>query len=145
MLMAVTEAADRHGGDGGPHFFIPLLLLLLIGFFVVRGVRRRRGYAYAGHGASPMATLQDRFARGEIDRKEFEYRRAVLRNDKDVPSEPRTMAPPQPPSRGGGWTPPPAPPASPTDQAPSGAASTSEPQPAAEPEPDPTDDDGRAS
>ncbi len=93
----IADSAGR--GDGGPFFLFPLLLLagLAAWFFF----RRRRGYATAGGRMSPMATLQDRFARGEIDRQELEYRRAVLKRDKNIPPAPPS-APPAPPT-----TPPP--------------------------------------
>lgn len=91
-LAAGTELAEgvRHGaerGGGGGFFLFPLLLLLLAGFLFFRIMRRGRYAAYAmNHGA--MGTLSDRFARGEISRDEFEYRRAVLNKDKDVPPAP---------------------------------------------------------
>ncbi len=52
-------------------WFFPLLLLVLLGLYVVRG-----------HGDKPKRTaldiLEERYARGEIDRDEFLKRRADL-------------------------------------------------------------------
>lgn len=91
-LAANPELADgvRHGvgrGGGGGFFLFPILLMILGGFLLFRLTGRgRRPYA-GGHGA--MVTLSDRFARGEISREEFEYRRAVLNNKKDIPPAPQ--------------------------------------------------------
>lgn len=97
----IADSAGR--GDGGPFFLFPLLLLVGIGVWLF--LRRRNRYAAAGGRMSPMSTLQDRFARGEIDRQELEYRRAVLERDKNIPPAPPS-APPSPPA-----TPPAPPPA----------------------------------
>jgi len=88
MLLAAFDHGVR-GAERGPGFIFPFLLLLLIGFVVARIIRRRRGggMAWAHHG-SPMMTLQDRFARGEIDRDEFEHRKAVLDGAEVVPPAP---------------------------------------------------------
>ncbi|MEM8924829.1 MAG: SHOCT domain-containing protein [Actinomycetota bacterium] len=93
--------ADHIGrGGGGPGFLFPLLFLLLIGFLVATVIRRRRGIGrFAGYG-SPLATLQERFARGEIDRAEFEHRKAVLSGDDNVPPAPHRAAPPSPSAPG---------------------------------------------
>lgn len=88
-----SRAAGR-GPGGGVAFLFPLLLLLLIGFLVFKGTRRPRHAAYAAGGRGAMGTLSERFARGEISREEFEYRRAVLNNDKEVPAAPSSSAPP---------------------------------------------------
>ncbi len=100
QMHLIADSAGR--GDGGPFFIFPLLLLLGIGAWLY--FRRRNGYASAGGGRmSPMSTLQDRFARGEISREELEYRRAVLKRDKNIPpappsSPPSPDAPSAPPS-----------------------------------------------
>jgi putative membrane protein len=59
-----------------------LLLLLLIAGGVWLAVRtfRNDGGSRAVGDSSPLRTLEDRFARGEIDRDEFEARRRVLRS-----------------------------------------------------------------
>lgn len=102
QVQLIADSAGR--GDGGPFFLFPLLLLIGVGIWLF--LRRRNGYATAGGGRmNPMATLQDRFARGEITREELEYRRAVLKRDKHIPPAPPS-APPAPPA---------APPAPPSD------------------------------
>lgn len=94
MLFAV-EQATRAGERGGPRFILPFLLLLLIGFIVSRVIRRKRGGSH-GHGhrhGSPLQTLEDRFARGEVDRQEFEHRKAVLVGAEVIPPAPQAAAP----------------------------------------------------
>ena len=96
MLLAAFDQASR-GGDHGPRFLFPLLLLILGGFLFAKVVRRRRGGggSYGHHGASPQRTLDDRFARGEIDRTEYEHRKAVLNGEDIIPPAPAASAPPR--------------------------------------------------
>ena len=72
-----------HGGGTGfalwwmfPLFF-GSLWLLLIGVAIWFGVRWSRLNARR-KGGDPVATLQDRFARGEIDAEEYQLRLKVL-------------------------------------------------------------------
>lgn len=98
--------ADHIGrGGGGPGFLFPFLLLVLIGFLVASVIRRRRGIGRFAGATSPMATLQQRFARGEIDQAEFEHRKAVLSGDESVPPAPHRGASPSPPAPGSGSEP----------------------------------------
>ena len=96
MLLAAFDHASR-GGDHGPRFLFPLLLLILGGFLIAKVVRRRRGGGggYGHLGASPQRTLDDRFARGEIDRAEYEHRKAVLNGEDIIPPAPAASAPPR--------------------------------------------------
>ncbi len=97
MLAALDHAA--RGGERGPHFIFPFLMLLLLAFLLTKVVRRRKYGAAGGdwqHPGSPMQTLHDRFARGEIDRAEFEHRKAVLNGDDMIPPAPSQAAPPAP-------------------------------------------------
>lgn len=96
MFLAAIGHASR-GGDHGPRFIFPFLLFLLLGFLVAAIIRRRRGGGHHScrHG-SPLQTLQDRFARGEIDRAEFEHRKAVLVGADVIPPAPNRQAPTQP-------------------------------------------------
>ena len=98
MMLFALEHAGR-GGERGPHFLLPLLFFFLVGLIVLRVIRHRRGgHNWQPHG-SPMQTLEDRFARGEIDREEFEHRKAVLDGADVVPPAPQPVAtPPAPPS-----------------------------------------------
>ena len=57
--------------------FFGSLWLLLIGAAIWFGVRWSRLSARR-NGTDPVATLQDRFARGEIDAEEYQQRTKVL-------------------------------------------------------------------
>lgn len=110
MLPTLTEVSlvstalladrDRDGwGDGDGKGFAFLLVLLLLGtgaFFVVRAIRQRRN-GPALHGADARRLLDERFARGDIDRAEYEPRKAVLDGADVIPPAP---APPTPPAPG---------------------------------------------
>ena len=103
IAMAVTShsawadpsGSGFHGGHhmwggGGGWFFGPVLMLLTlaaIAVFVVLLVRwlagGQRGFGNltapdSPAGPSPVDILKERFARGEIDKKEYEDRRKVL-------------------------------------------------------------------
>ncbi len=97
MLLAALGTASR-GGEHGPRFIFPLLLFILLGLLIGKIVRHRRGgggpHGYR-HG-SPIQTLESRFARGEIDRAEFDQRKAVLDGSDNVPPAPARSAPPAP-------------------------------------------------
>jgi putative membrane protein len=71
------------GGTGFAYWWIfPLffgsLWLLVIGVAIWLAVRWTRIAGKRRDGADPMATLQDRFARGEIDADEYQQRVKVL-------------------------------------------------------------------
>lgn len=91
MVFAALETFARGGGDELEWIF-PLLFLLLIGGLVAWLFQRRRGGPAAG-GSAALATLQARFASGEIDHAEFAHRRAVLDGDDDVPPAPPRRSP----------------------------------------------------
>ncbi|MEM7093562.1 MAG: SHOCT domain-containing protein [Actinomycetota bacterium] len=102
MHLAALDLVAR-GGDSGPYFLFPLLLLLLLGFLLARVVRWRRTGSWTPeqrhmHGTSPLRTLEDRFARGDIDRSEFEHRKAVLEGADVIPPAPANPTPPAPPA-----------------------------------------------
>jgi putative membrane protein len=67
-------------------FFGPLMMILFIAAIVVVVVLLVRWLGGAGHGAAPhsppgrtpLDILKERFARGEIDKDEFEERRRTL-------------------------------------------------------------------
>lgn len=67
-------------GWGWLWMLVPVLLVALVVWLLVRS--SRQGQATGGADRSdPMRILEDRFARGEIDREEFERRRSALTND----------------------------------------------------------------
>jgi putative membrane protein len=76
-----------HDGWGGM-IFGPIVMILFVAAIVVLVVIALRwlgggaGPAGPGHrhaGRSPLDILEERFARGEIDKEEFEERRRILR------------------------------------------------------------------
>jgi putative membrane protein len=79
---------DPHMWGGGWHgwFFGPLMMIAFIAVAVIvvvllvrwLGGPRHGGAPYAPSGKTPLDILKERFARGEIDKQEFEERRRVL-------------------------------------------------------------------
>ncbi len=75
-----------HMWGGGAHWiFGPLMMILFLGLIVavVVLIVRWLGGMGGGAGARPKAAqdiLEERFARGEIDKEEFEQRRQALRD-----------------------------------------------------------------
>ncbi len=76
------------GGDWGHMMFGPLMMLVFVAVLIVVVVLAVRWLGGAGHGAAagphqhpgmtPIDILEERYARGEIDKDEFEERRRVL-------------------------------------------------------------------
>jgi uncharacterized membrane protein len=60
-------------------WFMPLLILAVLVGFGVWAVRRFSG---SGQSSAPYRILEERFARGEIDREEFDSRTRALREAK---------------------------------------------------------------
>jgi len=78
-----------HMWSGGGHgwFFGPIMMIVFIAVLVVVVVLLMRWLGVASHGAAhpvhsagrtPLDILKERFAKGEIDKEEFEERRRVL-------------------------------------------------------------------
>lgn len=99
MILAFVLMGSHWGHDPGFGYF-PFWPLLII-FFFFGGFRMLAGNHHHarhhhGHGPTPstptapadpaLATLRDRFARGEIDRAEYEERRAILLGRQPVPA-----------------------------------------------------------
>ena len=76
------------GGDWGHMMFGPLMMLVFVAVVIVLVVLAVRWLGGAGHGAvagseprsekTPLDILKERFARGEIDKDEFEERKRIL-------------------------------------------------------------------
>jgi putative membrane protein len=67
----------------GPMFFMTLVSLLIVAIIVVAIVLVARSVSRDGSGSTharrpALEILEERFARGEIDREEFEERRRAL-------------------------------------------------------------------
>jgi putative membrane protein len=87
-------------GFGWWFLFIPLFWIIVIGLFIGFAARRRRYWAENGYGPGPWghwaasgvasaeSVLSERYARGDIDEKEYRARLEVLR---------ATGTPPRPP------------------------------------------------
>ncbi len=85
-----AEGVYRHGhmwGSGWGMAIGPLLMILALGalvvmvIFIVRSIAGHGGAGHMGHGAmrrGALKILEERFARGEIDEKEFTDRRRLL-------------------------------------------------------------------
>jgi len=76
-----------HMWNSGPWMFLgPLMMIVFIAAIVVVAVLAVRWLGGPGHGTvqhppvgrTPLDILKERFARGEIDKEEFEERRRVL-------------------------------------------------------------------
>ncbi len=105
-LLSTSFLADRDRdgwGDGDGKGFAFLLFLLLLGtgiFFIVRAIRQRRN-GPAMQRADARRVLDERFARGDIDRAEYEHRKAVLDGADVIPPAPAPPVPPAPPAPSG--------------------------------------------
>ena len=96
LLLSVPALAQQAQGPGyyGPHmwdgggwmFFGPLMMILIFVLIVAMVVLIVRWLSGASHGATPQVQpgrtpldiLKERYARGEIDKDEFEERKRVL-------------------------------------------------------------------
>lgn len=91
VLAQQTQEGVRYGHymwNGGWHgwFFGPIMMILFIAVTVVVIVLLVRWLGGSGNGAAhfsppgktPIDILKERFARGEIDKEEFEERRRTL-------------------------------------------------------------------
>ncbi len=93
-LSSAAWAQQQTGPYYGPHmwngggwmFFGPLMMIVFTAAIVVVVVLMVRWFGGSGHGAAPhpppgriaLDILKERFARGEIDKDEFEERRRAL-------------------------------------------------------------------
>ncbi|MEM7340838.1 MAG: SHOCT domain-containing protein [Actinomycetota bacterium] len=93
-MLTPTLAFVARGGPGGPGPLMFLLFIALIGGLAYWLIRRRRGDSVESRSA--LEALRERFARGEIDRAEFEHRKAVLIGAEVVPPPSGTTATPGP-------------------------------------------------
>ncbi len=83
----------HHSSGFGFFPFWPLLMIVFwFGFFrFIGGARRRQRHAYGPPATPPqdpaLVTLRERFARGEIDRAEYEERRSILLGRQQAPAQ----------------------------------------------------------
>lgn len=90
-MAQVTEGYSGHhqmwghggGWSTGGHFFIPVLGVILVIVIVlvlarVMGCRGMRCGHHGRSGSAALATLEERYAKGEIDKAEFEERKNTL-------------------------------------------------------------------
>ncbi|WP_323795186.1 SHOCT domain-containing protein [Nisaea sp.] len=85
---AMADAGEGYGGYhhmmGGGWFMGPFMMMVLIIFLVGAGIYAFRSLGHtakpdaAGAQDSALTILRERFAKGEIDREEFEERRKAL-------------------------------------------------------------------
>lgn len=95
LSVAAPAIAQQRTTDYGPHMwsggwygwiFGPIMMILVIAAVVAAIVLLVRWLGVPGHGPAihppsgraPLDILKERFARGEIDKEEFEERRKVL-------------------------------------------------------------------
>ena len=106
MYVFATHFAHTggHEGSGALHLIIPVALLV-VGAITIAVIRRKRGHVF-GHRhhreVGALTTLQDRFARGEIEEREFLDRKDVLDGvvHESSASSPGTDRPSGPPATG---------------------------------------------
>jgi putative membrane protein len=93
--MTATGGIWWGGGWGIIEFLLMIAFWTLVVVLIV-GLVRGRGGAPRGGPSTALHVLEERYARGEIDREEFMQRRAVLtgqrpdRTDPGEPTEPTT-------------------------------------------------------
>ncbi len=68
------------GGWGWLWMLVPVLVVALLVWLLVRNSRQDQATGGVGR-PDPLRTLEERFARGEIDQEEFERRRSALRDE----------------------------------------------------------------
>ena len=69
------------GGMGfGPMIWLVLLTLLIIGIVAFRGRPSKSRETSASRSSTPRQILSERFARGEIDKDEYQDRLSLLRD-----------------------------------------------------------------
>ncbi|WP_420402406.1 SHOCT domain-containing protein [Nisaea sp.] len=84
VALSRTAAADSGDSFYGDHmmyggwFMGPFMMLVALGLIVVAIVVVTRLFGTAGGAGSALRILEERFARGEIDREEFEERKKAL-------------------------------------------------------------------
>ena len=65
-----------HGNGGGFMWFFWILIIVAIAWLVINAMRDRRDAS--GRNQSALEILRQRYARGEIDRDEFEQKKKDL-------------------------------------------------------------------
>lgn len=70
------QGMDGHGWGMGWGWIIGLILLVLVIWIIVKMINQRN--QLPGHNKTPLDILKERYARGEIDKQEFEERKKDL-------------------------------------------------------------------
>jgi len=90
MITETATVLASHRGD--EEFFFPFFLFLILGIAAFVFFRRRRGGPSHWGRQNAKAVLDERFANGDIDRAEYEHRKAVLDGKDDIPPAPPRTA-----------------------------------------------------
>ena len=83
-MMGFGYGMGGWGGLGGIGSLLILALLVLGGIYLWRALEGRRGHPHQGPDSSPpqedsaLRLLRERYARGEIDKEEFDRRKEGL-------------------------------------------------------------------
>jgi putative membrane protein len=73
----IMHGYDGHGWGMGWWWIIGLIILVAIVWMVIKGMNKRNS-THQSHGKPALDILKERYAKGEIDKQEFEERKKDL-------------------------------------------------------------------